>query len=234
MRVFISTIFTYFAWAIPFACFSAGYFLLGTLCSTKTLQTPDILGKSLQSACVILSKYKLAPHIITEKEEPDLPNGTILSQTPNPQTTIKANQSVYIAISKQPAKAVIERFIGKQAQAILNTCSESAIRVKIHQIPNNHFPHTSCIAQYPAPSNIIEIQPIIVYIAKNAPKSVILPNFKGKTVAQITEFLAQYEIAPSISSNYNSYKEDSTITDQRPLAGSIIALNKGIQVQLQV
>ena len=69
---------------------------------------------------------------------------------------------------------------------------------------------------------------VITYIAKEDKRCVLLPDFKGKSLQMVTDFLNSYNIKIEItySSKYvwNRSEEtgNETVIDQRPLAGSIV------------
>jgi len=53
------------------------------------IQAPALVGKQLQNAVALLSQKNLNVRFITQKEDPDLPHGTILSQTPAAGRNVK-------------------------------------------------------------------------------------------------------------------------------------------------
>src|SRR5476649_323079 len=93
-----------FLWTLPFICFIAGYLFLTKLYPAKEIETPTVVGKTLQEACTILSHHTLNSRLIALKEDPLLPDSTIISQTPQAGQKIKPNQAVFIVASMQPQK----------------------------------------------------------------------------------------------------------------------------------
>jgi len=212
---------------LPFLCFISGYLLIGNIVQKKTFITPSIVGKQVLKAASILSDANLNMRILHKKEELDLPDGTILSQTPKSGHTIKQNQSVFVVMSQKPPRTPAPRFVGKKLKTILQDVSKKNIRNRSYFFNSKH-PTNSCIAQYPSPATLLKQNNVITYIAKEDKRCVLLPDFKGKSLQRVTDFLNRYNITIEItySSKYAWDRSEETgneiIIDQRPLAGSIV------------
>lgn len=228
-----------FFWLFPFLSFIAGYYLLHSLYGVTTIDAPSIVGKNIIEAFHILSDHNLSPRLLAEKEDPDLPAGTILSQTPQAGSKIKSQQSVLCVISKKPDTVKAPHLVGKSLRHISVALDKQGVRNKIYYVHSTH-PKNMCVGQYPAPEELLPNKKIITYLSSGNAKPVILPNFKHKPLNQITEFLEQYNITADIthygSTTGQKLRGESIIIDQRPLAGSIITFNDDspIHVQLQV
>ena len=91
-----------FLWLTPFASFIFGYLLIALLHPQPIIKTPALIGKTLDQAILILSQANLNLRIVGQKEEAQLPEGTIISQTPAPGSSIKEHQALYVTIAKKP------------------------------------------------------------------------------------------------------------------------------------
>ena len=231
-----------YLWITPFISFICGYLLLRTLFQPKEFDAPAIIGKQLLTAVSILSDHALNIRFLAQKEEPDLPQGTILAQKPLPGRKIKANQAVYVVISKKSPKIPCPDLLGKSLDTIIHDLEKENIRNKSYFFPSN-YPRNSCIAQYPCPRIALKENNIITYLSNGNKKPVIFPDFKGKKIDTVIEFLKKYEPQIRIEMVHSFHdnteylsKEDHIISDQRPLAGSIITLDEKnpISVHLKV
>jgi beta-lactam-binding protein with PASTA domain len=90
-----------YLWILPFICFLGGYWLMSVVYKTKTLQTPALVGKTVQEALRITANNALSIRLVKEQEDPELPAGTIISQNPLPNTHIKSHQAIQCVISKK-------------------------------------------------------------------------------------------------------------------------------------
>jgi len=230
-------------WFIPFLCFLTGYYSMRFIYHTNQIETPSLIGMQLPDAFAILSAHNLYPRILQEREDSDLPAGTILSQTPAPQTQIKPQQSVFLIISKPAPLPRAPLCINASKKSIMTQTQARKIRAKFYALPSI-YPIDHAFAQYPAANQIVN-DTMIVYLSCGTRKPVILPNFKELTVQEAKEYLATHPITLSLTHVRSAHGEPSRTThdcssciilDQRPLPGSIIALDesKPLPLSLQV
>lgn len=228
----------HFFWILPFIFFLAGYYSMHTIYHTDEMPTPSLIGMQLPDAFSVLSQHTLYPRILREKEDSDIPAGTILSQTPAPLTQIKSQQSVFLVISKPTPVPRAPNCINVSKKAILSAAQARNIRVKTYSLPSI-YPIDHCFAQYPSANQPIVDNTMIVYLSAGNRKPILLPNFKQLTVHEAQEHLDKHPITlhtthttPTPHHNCSS----CIIVDQRPLAGSLIILDdaKPLQLNLQV
>jgi beta-lactam-binding protein with PASTA domain len=233
------------AFLLPFISFLAGYFIIQLLFSADQQNTPNIIGKSLQESCELLSEQNLNIRILGRKEDPDLPPHTVVSQTPQPNDKIKPHQSVYVVITAQAATNHAPALMGKSLDSITEELEKLNLKSIIHPVPSP-YPIGTCIAQFPRPGELISKNNITIYCAAENKKPVIWPNFKGKSLGIVKELLETANIRPQIipqssfikttSENHSEFSDSCMVADQRPRAGTLLNLdvNKPITVQLSV
>lgn len=229
-----------YLWAVPFFCFIAGYLFLQWMSKVQHLEAPALVGKQLQDAVAQLSRKNLNIRLIAQKEDPDLPGGTILSQSPAAGQKIKPHQAIHAVISKKPEKISAPNLLNKSQETLDRELKALGIRSKIHFLPSNR-PANSCIAQYPAPGQPIEENRITIYLSSDNQKQVLVPDFRQQPACEVLEFLQQYNTKVELSHashRQNDHKcgQNCLVIDQRPLAGSLITLSpeKPLLVQLKV
>ncbi len=224
-----------YLWAAPFISFFAGYLLLERISHVEQLEAPSIVGTQLQKAVAELSAKNLNLRLIAQKQDQDLPQGTILSQTPSAGQKIKPHQALYVVISKKPQKIAAPLLLNKTSTVIERELEAVGIRTKSYALPSPRPVHT-CIAQLPGPGMQLDEGNIITYRSSGNHKPVLMPDLKGKTVSEVTEFLQRYNVTIDVIQTSNTENQNDIITDQRPLAGSIenIHHQKPLLIQLQV
>lgn len=228
-----------FLWTLPFICFIGGYFSLTKIYPVKEITTPTIIGKTLQEACSILSQHTLNSRLIALKEDSLLPDGTLISQTPQAGQKIKPNQTVFIVVSIQPQKNSAPQYIHKTLNEIESEIITKNIRAKSYTMPSIAMQNT-CIAQWPETGLPLENNKMIIYIASPMNKPILIPYLKNKPTLEVVDFLKSNNIQVDLIHTNDNLEENHTcsqctIIDQRPLAGSIIALDsqKPLRMQLQ-
>lgn len=220
-----------FLWTFPFISFILGYFTFRLIFSlNKKIKVPAVIGIQIKDAVKILSDNNLNTKIIAEKEDNDLPDGTIITQNPF-NIDVKPLQSIYLTISKKAPLKNAPQLEKKEINEITKICKKHGIKYKFYYVPSNQNKNY-CVTQYPKANIPLEENKIIVYISNGNKKMVIFPNLKEMDLKYALEFLSLYSIKPKITAETENSKSQ-IIKDQRPIPGSIVNLEK-VNVQLKV
>lgn len=230
-----SSFFYPFLWTAPFICFFVGYFSLSFFMPQESLCTPSLLGKSSTQGLSILSEYNLSAQIISVKEDDTLPEGTIIAQTPQPSTKIKSHQTIYLVISKKPTYCTTPNFLTLPLQDCIKEAKTHHLKLRIHPITHTGIQNT-CIAQIPDAHTLLNQDSVNIYVTDTSNQMVLMPNIKNKTVQEVKEYFSSFlvTITTHHTTSLKKYHEctDCIIKDQKPLAGSLVCLQKPLRVQL--
>lgn len=225
-------------WIFPFLSFITGYVLIGFLSGSSTVITPSLVGQQLDKAAHTLSQKNLNLRIVGHKDEADLPEGTIVSQTPSAGTAIKERQALYLVLARKPAPLQVPNLRNKMAEDATKIIEAQSLQPRVVTLAAD-IATPQCIAQYPAPEMASSDQSVIVYTMQNQ-KPMIMPNLRKKSVEDVVSFLHLHGInaeilhtQPTLAGHQCTH---CIVTDQRPLCGSLITFNtqKPLTVQLQV
>lgn len=226
----------HFLWILPFFCFIVSYAVFHYLLAPLPLITPPLIGRTLQDAVQILSDHTLNVRIISQKEDNDVPPGTILSQIPSPCFKIRPHQSVFLVISKKAPPKKAPLLLQKERKVAEKIIAELGMPLKAYYVPSHH-PYDVCIGQIPNPEEPLPDNRITAYFSSgSSTKPVILPNFKEHPLNQVTSFLTEngikYHIfhAKPLAPGHDC--KHCQAIDQKPLAGSLIDLKKPLTIQL--
>ena len=219
-------------WPLPFITFVFGYYSVSYFHQVTKLTTPAIVGKNIAQACKILSDHNLYPQLLLQKEEPDLPDGTILSQNPIAGSMIKSHQTIYFIVSTQPQPIIADTILNKEIEQAKKIFAKRNMALRTYYLQSSK-PKNYCIAQLPQPGNPIKEHTMIAYVSRGNSKPVICPSFIGKNLQHTIEFLKSYNITPEITHFKNQKICPNTAhnTDQRPRPGSLIYFNQ-LNIQL--
>jgi len=227
-----------YLWITPFLCFLLGYSLAHWFFHVESIPAPHLVGKYVHDVIPILSHHKLNLRLINQKEEAHIPEGIILSQTPQPGKPIKAHQPLFIVTTKKPAAIKAPLCTAQHISTILMQLEQHGITPKMYHIPHP-YPENICFAQSPEPDDYIEKNNIILYLSADNIRPILWPNFIGLSLDVVSSFLEKHTIQPYIINDapllyrpINSY----TVIDQRPLAGTLITLDdkNALSVQLRI
>ena len=219
-------------WLIPFILFIIGYSIAHHFFTVKKIAVPHLVGLPIAQGIKKLSDHQLNIRIIAEKEDSDLPAGTIISQKPIANNFVKTQHAIFVAISRKPDAKQMPLFINKKADQVKKELDNLHVVYKIYQLPSRSMPHT-ILAQSPSFQAALK-EPIYVYESTPMQDSYIFPNVKEKSLKNVLSFLEHYNIKPEILYKNHSPKENYQVIEQRPLAGTIISFTNPPNVQLQV
>lgn len=221
-------------WLVPFFCFFIGYYILRSFLHKKEFTIPNLTGKTLQNGIITLSSCGLNLRLAREKEDTDLPEGTILEQIPSSVEPIRLNQTIFVTISKKPKPELTPDFLGMTYKDILIKSRKLNIQPIITWLQSN-CPKESCISQFPWPGQSMQQKDLVIYLSLGGCNMFIVPNLKGQMLSKVEEALNKYNISLDIVGKDNLRLETNrTIVDQKPMFGSIIDLNKKLHMQLLV
>lgn len=228
---------THFLWLLPFTFFLGGYLLIAFIIGTPTLETPQCIGKNIQQALRILSDCDLNTKLLEEKEDNDIPAGTVIAQRPTYKQKIKPQQTVFLVVSKKSKKITTPFLVGQSIPAITQELKNLGILHKNYPV-TSEYPQNTCIAQLPIARQPLHEKKIITYSASTHRQPVIFPDFTQYTVQKSIAFLKEHSITPHLSHTGQSDKihtcKNCSITDQKPLAGSLVYLDIPLDVHLHI
>lgn len=231
MRKYLTTL----VWTLPFISFFFGYQIVRLFVYKEVFVAPEVLGQHIQDAIKVLSESKLNVRILAEKEDADLPEGIIISQSPNPGQSVKSHQSIFLVITRKPAKPVAPNLYGLSNQEAQNRAKNKNIHLKSYSLPSDN-PIDTVIAQSDLPQQEVSDNAMMVYLSRGPSDMRIFPNLKGKLSQEVVDFFKTYNIQVQVLSMEQGATHDvnSIVIDQRPMPGTLIDLKKSFIVQITV
>ena len=225
-------------WLVPFIFFLSGYFALDLFLHHSHTTTPHVLGLPLSEALSRISSKNLNVRLLSYKEDEQAKEETVLSQNPSPGSSIRPQQTVFLIVSCKKARPQTPACIGKQYETLTAKLAEQKISHKVQYVPSNH-PSGTCIAQIPEAETELPSQPLILYVSQKIDDPlVLLPSFKGRSAQEVVPFLKNNEMPFSLFHAHLMKPDHScsscVIIEQKPLAGSLIAMNNPPTIQLKV
>lgn len=234
---FISKYIRDFYWITPFVCFILGYQSFAYFFYRSVIETPPIIGKTLPEAAVILSQHNLNMRMITQQEDADIPEGTIISQTPQAHSAIKPQQTIFFVLSKKPVQPFIPNVQGTSLKEYSKILRDLKIRYRTFPVQSDQ-PEGTCVGQVPTAGKEIPSSGALLYIASQEADVLLFPSYKGKLVSEVKQFLEKYNIPVTVYHTHSTSAHHTcdrcVIFEQKPLAGSFVSLKEPFSVQLKV
>jgi serine/threonine-protein kinase len=223
-----------YLWLIPFCSFIIGYKCAEHLFQLKNITVPSFIGKTIHDVVAIASAYNITIQLVDHKEERDIPEGIVVSQTPCAGSIIKEYQHIYIVTTKKPAAIEAPRCVGLLLENLIPELKQKGILVKAYYLPHI-YPKGTCFSQIPTESMPLENNTLLVYVSSGYNRPVVWPSFIGHSLSVVLDFLEKNHIKPYII-NDSAYIDihNSHIIDQRPLARTLVTLDDTLSVQLRI
>ena len=134
-------------WTFPFLFFSSGYYLTHYFFHKKEVETPNIIGKSIQESIKMVSKAGLNIRLFREKVDSDREEGVVLEQIPRPYCMVKPTQHVFITTSKHPDGVVTPQLLGESYSTAMSHGKKLGVRPSVFWVESS-YPKGLCFAQF--------------------------------------------------------------------------------------
>ncbi|MBM3892895.1 PASTA domain-containing protein [Candidatus Dependentiae bacterium] len=222
-------------WLLPFIGFVIGYVIAGYFVQKKDVATPNVIGKSLAQSIQILSQERLGVRLLTQREEPTLPESTVLDQLPRPGQHMRPNQTVFVTIStKQPPQETPDWW-GKRIKDITPLLDKRGLQYNIIQLQST-YPQGMCIAQVPTAGQPLVVKTVTLFISLGSSALAVMPDFQGLTVAAFEKLLEQKDIRVEYLHEKRVDEQhrcdECVIIGQQPVVGAMVVTNKTIDLQM--
>ncbi len=211
----------------PFITFLLGY--IGSLAyvHVSKVQVPNVVGKSIHDASLMLAKNNIALKVLSEKEDSSLQEGTIISQIPSVGQDIKLSRPLLVVLTKKPKPFLMPDLSSKKSYEIVDLGNDLQRKIKIVNLVRAHA-DGKCFAQTPHFGNELIDDKIIAYLAVKGSQLYVVPSFINMPLVVVKEALKKqhvsYEIADENQEMTN--EQERYVTDQMPIPGTIIPLEK--------
>src|SRR5438105_2254036 len=163
-----------FLWMAPFLSFFIGYMSMLKIMHTPEVMVPNFVGKSIHAILPIITHYSLNIRLFDQKEEPDLPEGIILNQTPAGGTLVKQNQPLFVVTTKKPIAIQAPHCIGMHSDALYSELAKHNIDSRIYYLPHP-YPDKICFAQSPQYNEPLEKNKLTLYVSSGNNKPIVWP-----------------------------------------------------------
>src|SRR5437762_2038324 len=89
-----------YLWLAPFLSFLCGYIIMQRIFRTPDIIAPHLVGKQVHDILPLITEHQLNIRLMDRKEEEVIPEGTIIDQTPQPGTSMRPHQHLFIVTTK--------------------------------------------------------------------------------------------------------------------------------------
>lgn len=208
----------------------------------ERVMVPDVRNMDLADALVKLQDRELYPRLTLRFTDNPQDKNTILEQSPEPGSIVKAGRRIKLTVSKGAVLDKIENYVGKdleavklQLQALFST---SKPLVTVRDPPMYRFDDSAAgtiLEQMPLPGVQISGPTVLELVVSKGPESLKdkVPDFSGQS---IVDAIAMAENSPfTVDFSMRQAKSGETqgkVVEQQPKAGTEAKVTDRIKVVL--
>lgn len=232
-------------YSIVLAGFIAALFVLALLAdkiilplfvhSNSTVKVPNVMGKSIEEARILLGQNKLEVQGIREVANDKAPKGTIINQLPYPNAEVKEERRVYLTVSKGKEIVRVPTLIGKS----LRDARVALMRLGL-QIGTTSYEFSETIQQdlvsaqsVPAGGEAQFNEAISVVLSRGSESQITVPDLVNGTMDEAREKLLEAGLTlGEVTDVHDDTYMGETILNQYPEAGTIVPKNTPVRVSV--
>ncbi|HET6514007.1 MAG TPA: PASTA domain-containing protein [Thermodesulfovibrionales bacterium] len=160
----------------------SGYLTFKVMSFSKTVDVPDLKGKTVIEANELLSKSGLFLKVEGEDYDPIIPSGRILRQDIPSGNKVKEERGIKVFLSKGPKVQFVPDLIGQTLQEAETTLARSGLKVeKVIRIHSDTVARDRILSQRPEPDEALKDS--LSLVVSSGPYDILYfcPDFLGKS-----------------------------------------------------
>ncbi|MEW6001147.1 MAG: PASTA domain-containing protein [Nitrospirota bacterium] len=205
-----------------------GYLTFKILSFSRTVEVPDLIGKSLVEANELLSRKGLYLKIEGEDYDSTFPPGYILRQDVPVGNKVKERRSIKVIVSKGPRVQSVPMLVNETLSEAESIVIQKGLKVsKIIRVHSERVEKDKVLAQKPEPDQ--KVSDYITLVVSLGPHEVIYycPDFRGMSVEQAKELAEKLNLKLRI-------KDDGvSVSEQKPRQGTHIRAGETIYLRTE-
>jgi beta-lactam-binding protein with PASTA domain len=204
-----------------------GYFTFKILSFSRTVDVPDLYGKSLVEANALLTGKGLYLKIEGEDFDPVMLPGHILKQDVPAKKKVKEGRGVKVIVSKGPRVQSIPLLVNETLSNAESILLQKGLKIaKVIRIHSDKVEKDRVIAQRPEPTE--KVSDYITVLVSLGQHEVIYycPDFNGMTVEDAKELLDRLNLKVETGGSGNY------VRTQKPKPGTYVKAGDAIYLQI--
>ena len=209
--------------------------VMGALIHTrKEVTVPDLTKKPVSQALDLLAKQNLAAKQAGVEFAQDVPPGSVLRQIPSAGSTVREGRVIRVWVSQGDEMVFVPNAVGATLRDGQLAMRKAGLNIeKVENAYSLTYEKGVIIAQNPKADSMVQKGTHVTLISSNGapPASVVLiPNFKGKKLAEATLWASGQDMNLIIKEDPYSAFPNGTIAAQNPSADSQVSPRSNVEV----
>lgn len=186
---------------------------------TELFSMPDYSGMTEDAAAAALREDGFELDTPQREFNKEVPDGTVIRQTPEPGTQVPAGTRVVLYVSKGTQLTQVPSVSGKTQSEAQSTLEAAGFAVKVDEAPSDTVADGTVISQSPQGGVSIEAGSEITIVVSTGPDLVEVPAVIGELEADAIQMLEDagfdYEV------NYDTSPDDGIVLTCNPVPGTM-------------
>lgn len=204
-----------------------GYLTFKVLSFSRTVEVPDLLGKSLLESNRLLSDKGLYLKIEGEDYDPAIPTGNIIRQDVPSGNKIKERRGIKVVISKGPRVTSVPIIVNESITNAESLLLQKGLKIsKVITVHSDIVEKDIIIAQRPGPEE--QVSDTFTVIVSLGPYERIFycPDFQGMPIDQANIVITKLNL------KLVTEGEGETVQSQKPVPGKHLKTGDTIYLKL--
>ncbi len=219
----------------------SGYAAFKIMSFSKTVEVPDLKGKSVVEANDLLTRKGLYLKVEGEDYDPDIAPGQVMRQDVPAGNKVKEQRSIKVFLSRGPKIWSIPDVTGMNLEEAEQAVAGSGLRIeKIIKVHSDAVEKDMVIAQRPnpdenlgagaprSPQDLLGQRRGLTLVVSSGPYAAIYrcPDFLGKSKEEALALVQKLNLTADVSGS------GDRVMSQRPRPNSIVKTGETIHLQL--
>jgi len=206
---------------------------------TQVLQeakVPDLKGRTLSEAQVLLKRSGLALGQQSERETANVRPGIILAQSPTAGNVVPRGTAVHVSVAVPPQSATVPELRNRSVDEVAAILARAKLLLgRQTQREVDDARAGTVIDQSPRSGTFVRLGTSVSVVVAVESRSVRVPELRGRTAAEAAGILARAQLKPGQRRETDaSGARPGTVIDQSPEAGSVVPRGKLVDVVVAV
>ncbi len=204
-----------------------GFLTFKVLSFSRTVEVPDLYGKSLLESNKLLANRNLYLKIEGEDHDSVIPAGNIIRQDVPAGNKVKERRGIKVVISKGPRVRSVPLLTDETLANADSLLLQKGLKIaKVIGVHSDVVEKDRVIAQKPGPDDPVSDTVTVIVSLGPYEKRYYCPDFRGMTLEQATEIAGQLNLKVATEG------AGETVQGQKPESGKQIKSGDTITFQL--
>ena len=186
----------------------------------KTIGVPDLTGKTVAEATVLLQGQGLAVGQQTLQNDDTVPLGKIISQSPQAGSTVDKGSLVALVVSKGPQMLQVPKVIGLADSDAIQTLQDAGfVPVAGPSRYDNTVPVGKVVEQNPAPDTQAVKGSQVTYVVSKGTQMSVVPDVTNMKKSDAISALENAGFRYTSSTDFSDSVDSGRVISQDPSAG---------------